>query len=182
MTKIDGQDNKSKFLALTKRYGWIVVEPAMHEADEYLTVPGKYSIKGDAIFARMPLPPTTAPKLDSPDIVAKAFSFEVIRFGHHAKFDHVREMRIERRSHDPESWTIVSGSPAFGFGSSVLARDGFWEIEPRPLAITEEFMRRCRWPSVQSAMEFVRDHLARYPTGDRPFDDEPATDAPEPAA
>lgn len=47
----------TRFLAFTRKYGWIAVEPAPPGWSGYMTVPGKYSIKDADILARDDLPP-----------------------------------------------------------------------------------------------------------------------------
>lgn len=49
-----------------------------------------------------------------------------------------------------------------------LAKDGWWEYEPQPSSRDDEFLARCRWTSVQEALSFLEDHLAKYPDGFRP--------------
>lgn len=51
---------------------------------------------------------------------------------------------IEKRD-DNNCWAIVSGS-------SVLAKDGAWEYEPRPSSRTDEFKQRTRY-TINEAMD-----------------------------
>ena len=45
-----------KFLALTYKYQWIVVERRDDDLDGYWSVPGKYGVKDEDIVARRRLP------------------------------------------------------------------------------------------------------------------------------
>lgn len=52
----------NRFLAFTKKYGWIVVEPAQPGwGDGYTTIPGKYGIAASEILRREELPHNPEP-------------------------------------------------------------------------------------------------------------------------
>jgi hypothetical protein len=95
----------------------------------------------------MPVPETT-----DADLLAIASAFDLISFNPRARFGSLRELKVERRSVDPEAWAIVSEG-------RVLARDGNWETEPRPSSRDEAFFARCRWPSAREAISAARNHI-----------------------
>jgi len=89
------------------------------------------------------------------DLLELASAFDVLPYDRKRRLRHVQ---VVRRSTDPEAWAIVGD----GF---CLAHDGEWEWESLPSSRTEDFYRRCRWPSAIEAIAFAKDHLKKYPTG-----------------
>lgn len=93
------------------------------------------------------------------DLLAVASAFDLVPFNPRGGL--VREIRVERRHTDPEAWAIVSEG-------RVLGRDGAWYVEPMPSGRDQAFLDLTRWHDAQGAIAFVREHVARHPSGCAP--------------
>lgn len=92
------------------------------------------------------------------DLLAMASAFDLIPWDPLGKSGTIRGLSVERRRTDPEAWAIVSEG-------HVLARDGWWLIEPKPSNRDDEHFALCRWPSAREAIAFAHEHMAKHPTG-----------------
>lgn len=77
----------------------------------------------------------------------------------------IRQLRVERRQLDPETWAIVSD------GNFVMNHEGEWEYEPFPSSRDDAFLVRCRWPTAHEAIQFALSHMEQYPSGYKPDDE-----------
>lgn len=61
------------------------------------------------------------------------------------------EITIEnvRQPDGPDRWAIRKGG-------SCLAKDGNWEFEPLPSSRSEAFFMRCRYATLESALETIK--------------------------
>jgi len=98
------------------------------------------------------------------EMLAHATAFTLIRSHPRRPLGHLRELKVELRSWDPDAWAIV------GDDRSVLNREGLWEYEPMPSSRTDEFRVRTRWPAAREAIQFAQSHMQKYPTGYAPED------------
>ena len=97
------------------------------------------------------------------EMLAHATAFTLIRPHSRRPNRHLRELKIELRSWDPDAWAIVGDG-------SVLNKDGLWEYEPMPSSRTDEFRARTRWPTAREAIQFAQNHMQKHPTGYAPED------------
>lgn len=101
------------------------------------------------------------------EFLEMAVAFDVIPYDRTRL--NLRHVQVAKRGTD--AWAII------GDGGHCLAHDGEWEYEPLPSSRTEEFFERCRWHTAIEAMDFLKEHMRRYPTGYKEDAIESADDA-----
>lgn len=95
------------------------------------------------------------------EMLACATTFTLKHADRHTPSEHIRELKVEMRSKDPDSWAIIGDGHC-------LNHDGDLEWEPMPSSRDDDFLTRCRWPTAHQAIAAAQAHMQQYPTGYKP--------------